>query len=95
MRNLFETSEKAVELVDITHVRQQIAWLEQPERLIGIRGSRGVGKTTLLLQYAKKFLHNEPFIYLSLDNLYFTANRLVDFADDFVKNGGHKHRSYL
>ena len=88
MRNLFEISEKAVELVDITHIRQQIAWLEQPERLIGIRGSRGVGKTTLLLQYAKKFLHNEPFIYISLDNLYFTANRLVDFTDDFVKNGG-------
>lgn len=77
-----------VELTDPTFIRPQIVWLEQPERLIGIKGSRGVGKTTLLLQYAKKFLQNEPFIYISLDNLYFTENKIVDFADEFVKNGG-------
>jgi uncharacterized protein len=88
MRNLFEISEKLVELTDTNYIRSQISWLEQSERLIGIKGSRGVGKTTLLLQYAKKFLHREPFIYISLDNLYFTENKLVDFADEFVKNGG-------
>jgi len=88
MRNLFEISEKMVELTDTTFIRPQMAWLQQSERLIGIKGSRGVGKTTLLLQYAKKFLHQEPFIYISLDNLYFTENKIFDFADEFVKNGG-------
>ena len=88
MRNLIEISEKLVELTDITHVRPQLKWLEQPARLIGIKGSRGVGKTTLLLQYAKKILQKEPYIYISLDNLYFTENKLTDFADEFVKNGG-------
>jgi uncharacterized protein len=89
MRNLFEISEKLVDSADTSHVRPQINWLLQAERLIGIKGSRGVGKTTLLLQYAKKYLlDKEPFIYVSLDNLYFTENKLVDFADEFVKNGG-------
>ncbi|MGC9342631.1 MAG: ATP-binding protein [Bacteroidales bacterium] len=88
MRSLFEISEKAVEVVDTLYVRSYIKWLQQEERLIGIRGSRGVGKTTLLLQYAKLYLKNESYIYISLDNLYFTENKLVDFADEFVKNGG-------
>ena len=89
MRNLFEISEKLVDSVDIAHIRPQISWLLQAERMVGIKGSRGVGKTTLLLQYAKKYLvDKEPFIYISLDNLYFTENKLIDFADDFVKNGG-------
>jgi len=88
MRSLFELSEKAVELAGTAYVREQIEWLHQNERLIGIKGSRGAGKTTLLLQFAKLFLLNEPYIYISLDNLYFTENKLVDFADEFVKNGG-------
>ncbi|HDS09229.1 MAG TPA: AAA family ATPase [Firmicutes bacterium] len=88
MQNLFEISEKAVELVTTTYIRSHMKWLQQKDRLIGIRGSRGVGKTTLLLQYAKRFLINNPYIYISLDNLYFTENKLVDFADEFVKNGG-------
>ncbi len=88
MRNLIEISEKLVELTDITYVRPQIEWLQQSGRLIGIKGSRGVGKTTLLLQYAKKYLQKEPYLYISLDNLYFTENKLVDFTDEFVKNGG-------
>lgn len=88
MRAIFEASKKAVEMVSEVHIRPQIDWLTQNERLIGIKGSRGVGKTTLLLQYAKKELYNEPFVYISLDNLYFTENSLLNFADDFSKNGG-------
>jgi len=72
MRAIFEASKKAVEMVSEVHIRPQIDWLTQTERLIGIKGSRGVGKTTLLLQYAKKELYNEPFVYISLDNLYFS-----------------------
>lgn len=88
MRTIFENSTKAVERVDVKNIRSQIAWLEQSDRLIGIRGSRGVGKTTLLLQYAKTKLKQDSFLYVSLDNLYFTENKLVTLADSFVKNGG-------
>lgn len=88
MRAIYEISARSVELVSTRHIRTQIEWLDQPQRLICIKGSRGVGKTSLLLQYAKTRLDGENYVYVSLDNLYFTGNRLFDFADDFYKNGG-------
>lgn len=81
-------SKQLVELTELEYIRPQISFFEQNERLIGIKGSRGVGKTTLLLQFAKTRLKNRNYVYLSLDNTYFTENKLVDFVDDFVKNGG-------
>jgi hypothetical protein len=58
-------------------------------RLVGIKGARGVGKTTLILQYIKQNLPaDQRTLYVSLDDLYFTGNRLVDLADDFVRQGG-------
>src|SRR5699024_1736176 len=58
-------------------------------RLIGIRGARGVGKTTLLLQYIKANLSvNYETLYASLDNIYFSEYKLIDLIDQFVKKGG-------
>jgi predicted AAA+ superfamily ATPase len=85
---MYDFSARVVEMVKVTNIRPQIEWLKQNERLIGIKGSRGVGKTTLLLQYAKTLLKNDSFVYISLDNLYFTENSLLNFADEFYKNGG-------
>ena len=59
------------------------------DRLIGIKGSRGVGKTTFLLQYAKKYFGTDrSCLYINFNNFYFTSHTLVDFADDFYKQGG-------
>jgi hypothetical protein len=88
MRTIYDISARTIENVPLQNIRPQIAWLTQNERLIGIKGSRGVGKTTLLLQYAKSNSNKESFVYISLDNLYFAENKLSDFADDFYKNGG-------
>jgi predicted AAA+ superfamily ATPase len=88
MSTITEISAKAVEQISTQHIRNQIGWLDQKERLICIKGSRGVGKTTLLLQFAKTRLQDKPYVYVSLDNLWFTENKLFDFADDFSKNGG-------
>ena len=62
------------------------------ERLIGIKGLRGVGKTTLMLQYIKEKYNsdNTEALYVTLDDLYFTENTLIDLADEFVAKGG-KH----
>ena len=58
-------------------------------RFIIIIGARGVGKTTLLLQYIKENLPvNEKTIYASLDDIYFSNHSLITFVDEFVKNGG-------
>ncbi|NDK07799.1 AAA family ATPase [Candidatus Gracilibacteria bacterium] len=54
------------------------------ERLIGVIGPRGVGKSTLLLQYLKtKDLRVS--LYISADNIYFLENKLFDFALRFVR----------
>ncbi|MCE6988629.1 ATP-binding protein [Dyadobacter sp. CY323] len=82
LAKLQRTSTKFVR--DIVH---QIDW--DHNRLIGIKGARGAGKTTLVLQYLKQ----APFssgqtLYVSLDDLYFSAHRLYELGETFVKTGG-------
>ena len=58
-------------------------------RLIGIKGTRGVGKTTFLLQYAKeKYGTDRSCLFVNMNNFYFSQYSLVDFAGEFVKRGG-------
>ena len=60
------------------------------DRLIGIKGSRGVGKTTFLLDYAREFYGpvNKECLYINLNHFYFTERTLVDFASEFRARGG-------
>lgn len=65
---------------------REIDW---SNRLIGIKGSRGVGKTTFLLQYAKEnYGTSRSCLYINLNNLYFTEYTLRDFVARFCENGG-------
>jgi uncharacterized protein len=64
--------------------------IDLSNRLIAIKGARGVGKTTLLLQLAKDKLTKESTIYVSLDHFYFYENSLYELAKEFEKYGG-KH----
>ncbi len=59
-------------------------------RLIGIKGSRGVGKTTFLLNYARECYgaDNKKCLYVNLNHFYFTERTLVDFAEEFRAKGG-------
>ncbi len=59
------------------------------DRMIGISGSRGVGKTTLILQHIKKHCNNkDKCLYVSVDDVSFPYNSLISLADDFEKFGG-------
>jgi predicted AAA+ superfamily ATPase len=59
------------------------------DRLIGIKGTRGVGKTTFLLQYAKeKFGTDRSCLFVNMNHFYFSMHTLVEFAGDFVRLGG-------
>ncbi|MEA4974704.1 MAG: AAA family ATPase [Paludibacter sp.] len=63
--------------------------IDWSHRLIGIKGSRGVGKTTFLLQYAKeRFGNDKKCLYINFNNLYFTEHSLVEFAGKFYEQGG-------
>lgn len=59
-------------------------------RLIGIKGPRGVGRTSFLLQYAKENFDSRlrQCLYINLNNFYFQGRGLVDFAGEFTKAGG-------
>ena len=70
-------------------IRDFIHKIDWSNRLIGIKGSRGVGKTTLILQYIRQnFNADNSVLYVSLDDLYFTENKLYSLADIFYKKGG-------
>jgi predicted AAA+ superfamily ATPase len=91
MDSLLEKSFKKIESTSLQFVRSKIDRINWEARLIGIKGSRGVGKTTLILQYIKKNLPlDHTVLYVSLDNIWFAHNRLLGLVDDFVKRGG-KH----
>jgi len=60
--------------------------INKAERLIAIKGARGTGKTTLLLQLAKEM---EKELYVALDDLFFTKNSLYSLASEFYKMGGN------
>ena len=64
--------------------------IDWSDRLIGIKGSRGVGKTTFLLSYAKEFFgaDNRECLYINMNHFFFTDRTLADFAGEFRARGG-------
>lgn len=89
MEVLFEKFYKKIEATELRFTRSTMDEINWASRLIGIRGARGVGKTTLLLQYIKKNLKLDgTSLYTSLDNIWWAEHRLVDVADEFVRKGG-------
>jgi uncharacterized protein len=89
MENLIVKFRIKLELVQIKIVRDFINNISADNRLIGIKGARGTGKTTLLLQYIKLNITDlDKVLYVSLDDIYFRMNTLYSLADQFVKFGG-------
>ncbi|RUA26623.1 MAG: hypothetical protein DSY76_05830 [Bacteroidetes bacterium] len=89
MENLAKYSRLRINNTNLRFIRylyDDIAW---DDRLIGITGARGTGKTTLMLQYINRnYKNSTKAIYISLDDFYFTKNRLFDFAEEFYSYGG-------
>ena len=89
MESFYRTHRYLIEHLDAPIRRGLMDEIDWNDRLIGIKGTRGVGKTTFLLQYAKeKFGTDRSCLYLNMNNLYFSQYRLADFAGDFVQDGG-------
>ncbi|TYR35976.1 ATP-binding protein [Sphingobacterium phlebotomi] len=75
-----------VETIHIRHLYYQIDW---SDRLVGILGARGTGKTTLLLQRLKlNFPDDDAALYISLDDIYFASNSLIALVENFRLRGG-------
>ena len=83
---LFHRKLNAVPTTFIRYLYHQINW---NDRLIGIKGARGVGKTTLILQHIKEhFPDRDKALYVSLDNLWFTTHSLTDLVEYHYTHGG-------
>lgn len=86
---IYDHSERQIRLANLDFKRYLYNEIDWNNRLIGIKGARGTGKTTLLLQWLKEQnLPSEKAVYFSLDDLYFTTNSLADTIDTFYKGGG-------
>ena len=86
MERLYEISERLISDLDTQlhrYLYDRIAW---PDRLIMIKGARGVGKTTMLKQRCKEI--GNKGVYVSLDQLFFNDHTIVELADYHYKHGG-------
>ncbi|MEA1785514.1 AAA family ATPase [Arenibacter sp. GZD96] len=89
MERLLEKSATLVQRVRAEKKRYLYHEINWKNRLIGIKGARGTGKTTLLLQKLQQLqLAPTEGTYWSLDDFYFTTHSLVETAEEFYKRGG-------
>jgi predicted AAA+ superfamily ATPase len=89
MEQLYEISNRLIQKVSTSFKRGLYTEINWNNRLIEIKGSRGVGKTTLMLQKAKEEQENgKNVLYFSADLPFFYKNNLFDTADRFQKHGG-------
>ena len=90
MEAFFRTHRYLVEHVNAPVRRTLMDEIDWNDRMIGIKGTRGVGKTTFLLQYAKENFDilDKQCLYINMNNFYFQGLGIADFAGSFYKRGG-------
>ncbi|MBN1767584.1 MAG: AAA family ATPase [Prolixibacteraceae bacterium] len=88
MEKLFLIFQKLLKETDTSFFRYIYTTINWDNRMIGITGPRGVGKTTLVLQHIKKDLDLSNTLYVTAEDFYFANNRLLDLAEAFTKRGG-------
>ncbi len=89
MENLIRISNRLVSQTDTTLHRYLYDQINRDARQVMIKGARGTGKTTMLLQQInERFGLSEKALYASCDNIWFTDNRLVDLAEWHEAHGG-------
>jgi predicted AAA+ superfamily ATPase len=86
----FQNTQKSLlESSKVTIKRELSRSIDWNQKLIAIKGFRGVGKTTFLLDHIREnFVDNNTVLYLNLNNFYFTKRKISSFADEFNKRGG-------
>jgi len=87
---LIEQFQQKLKYTSLTFVRSILDDINWEAKLIGIKGARGIGKTTLLLQDIKLNLSGSlnQTLYVSLDDIWFNNNSLVSLVRTFEREGG-------
>jgi uncharacterized protein len=89
MEILFSTSKNLLNQVDNSFFRFLFHQIDWNQRMIAIKGPRGSGKTTLMLQRIKFGLNanSNEALYVTADHYWFYTNNLVETANEFIKMG--------
>lgn len=90
MESLFKKHRLFISQVSMDIIRDMINNVSWEKSLVGIRGSRGVGKTTMIRQYIRQKYGVKPgeALYCVMDSMYFTNHSLLDMAERFHLMGG-------
>jgi predicted AAA+ superfamily ATPase len=91
MESLYLFQEQLIRATSFLFRRDFLDEIEWNERLIGLIGARGVGKTTLLLQHlTENTTSREETLYITIDNLAMSLDSLFSLAQTFYKSGGKR-----
>ena len=100
---LYQVSNRKINLISLDYKRPLYYEINWDNRLIGIKGPKGVGKSTLILQHIKEtFTDRSKVLYVSLDNIWFSTNNLTEVVEYHYSHGGthifldevHKYKNW-
>lgn len=102
MQKLIGKYKNLVNSVSTSFIRDKHNEIDWDSRLVAILGSRGTGKTTMILQHIRLYENINETLYVTADDFYFTTHRLVELAEEFVLYGGknlyideiHKYKNW-
>lgn len=91
MESLIKRHLNRMQTVSLDFIRSLMDEIDWNERLLMIKGQKGVGKTTLMTQRILQMFgptNTTEVLYVSLDNIYFGTHKLLDFIEQFHAQGG-------
>lgn len=88
LQPLYDSYHRKIAKIDLRFKRYLYSQINWKARIISIKGARGVGKTTLLLQHIlENYEDIDQTLYASLDNLWFATHSLMDLVDWADRHG--------
>ena len=90
MEALLQSFRMRLDLTPTAYVRSFHDTINWNNRLIGILGQKGVGKSTMILQHIKMYDDISESLYVQADDFYFADHRIYDLALAFFQRGGKK-----
>ena len=85
---LYDSYHRKIAKVDLRFKRYLYSQINWKARIISIKGARGTGKTTMLLQHIlENYEDIDQTLYASLDNLWFATHSLMELVDWADRHG--------
>jgi len=92
MKDFINSYKRLLNATQYKHHRYIYKDFNIKNRLTGLIGPRGTGKTTLLLQYIKEKIEDiDECMYVSVDHIYFSTHSLIDFVNELYEDYGVRY----